>query len=294
LNEKKVILALTTLVLAAATLPAQSFSTSSNLAVYGEDTDGGSFRTAPAVQGQSATMAPFSRIAIGGGFSTLGPGIQITTNLADHFNLRATGNGFHYTTNFTTSGFNADAKLNMVSAGLAADIYPFHLGFRISPGLMVLNNNRISASSFAEGGTSFTFNDVTYYSANLNSATGATPLSAYGVLGLNSTKPAFTLAAGWGNTIPRNGGHWSFPVEAGVAFIGQPSVNVTLSGWACADQAQTECTNVQDPSNQVAQQIQTNLAAQITKWKNDLNPLKTYPIASFGVAYSFGIRAGVM
>jgi hypothetical protein len=145
----------------------------------------------------------------------------------------------------------------------------------------------------AAGGTSFTFNDVTYYSANANAATGATPLNANGTLGLNTTKPAFTLTTGWGNTIPQKGGHWSFPAEVGVAFTGAPAVNVTLSGWACQDQAQTECGNVQDTSNATAQDIQTNLAAQVAKWKNNLNPLKTYPVASFGVAYSFGFRNGV-
>lgn len=293
MKEKRVSLS-AVLLLAASSLAAQSFSTPSNLAAYDLDSEGGSFRPSPAVQNRSVATTPFSRVAIGGGFTTMGPGIQITTNLAEHFNLRASGNGFHYATNFTDSGFNANAKLNLVSAGVAVDVYPFHTGFRVSPGVLVLNNNRISANSFAAGGTSFTFNDVTYYSANVNAATGATPLNANGSLGLNSNKPAFTLTAGWGNTIPRRGGHWSFPAEAGVAFIGEPAVNVSLSGWACADEAQTECANVQDTSNSVAQDIQTNLAAQVAKWKNDLNPLKTYPIVSFGVAYSFGVRPGTM
>jgi hypothetical protein len=144
----------------------------------------------------------------------------------------------------------------------------------------------------AAGGTSFTFNDATYYSANANPATGATPLNADGFLHLNSTKPAFTITTGWGNTIPRGERHWSFPVEVGIALVGSPSINVTLSGWGCQDQAQTQCGNVQDASNSTAQQIQTSLTAQIAKWKSDLNPLETYPIVSFGVAYSFPVRGG--
>jgi len=77
-----------------------------------------------------------------------------------------------------------------------------------------------------------------------------------------------------------------------VAFVGAPSVNVTLAGWACQDEAQTQCGDVTDPTNTTAQDIQTNLAAQITKWKSDLDPLKTYPVLSFGVAYSFPLRGG--
>lgn len=277
------------LLFAASSLTAQMPNLSSSLA---DNNEGGSYRPASTVKQGSVYGGPFSRIAVGASFNTLGPGIQITTNLADHFNLRASGNAFYYSTNFNTSGFNANAKMNMASAGVAADIYPFRRGFRVSPGLLVLNNNRVNATAVAAGGTSFTFNDTTYYSATANPATGATPLNVNGSLGLNSTKPAFTLTTGWGNTIPRNGSHWSFPFEVGAAFIGTPSINVNLSGWACQDQAQTQCGDVQDTSNTTSQQIQTSLAAQITKWKSDLNPLKTYPILSFGVAYSFDLWGG--
>jgi hexokinase len=65
-----------------------------------------------------------------------------------------------------------------------------------------------------------------------------------------------------------------------------------LTGWACQDQAQTQCGNVQDTSNSTAQEVQSSLATQIAKWKSDLNPLETYPIVSFGVAYSFPVRGG--
>lgn len=278
------------LLLAASSLAAQVPNISTRLAA--NNTDGGSYRPATTVQHGSVYGGPFSHFAIGGSFNTLGPGIQITTNLADHFNLRATGNTFRYSTTFNTNGFDANAKLSMTNASLAADIYPFHKGFRVSPGLMLLNNNRIAANAVAAGGTSFTFNNTTYYSATANAATGATPLTVSGGLGLNTTKPAFTLTTGWGNTIPRNGNHWSFPFEVGAAFVGAPSVNVTLAGWACQDQAQTQCGDVTDTTNTTSQDIQTSLAAQITKWKSDLDPLKTYPILSFGVAYSFPVRGG--
>jgi hypothetical protein len=279
--------------LAASSLAAQSPNVSSSLlAEDANNTDGGGYRPAATVQNASVGWAPFSRIAIGASFVTLGPGVQVTTNVNRHLNLRATGNAFYYSTNFTTSGFNANAKLNMVSAGVSADIYPFHSGFRVSPGLLAVNNNKVTGNSLVAAGTSFTLNGDTYYSANVNAATGATPLTANGLLGLNTTKPAFTVTGGWGNTIPRNGGHWSFPAEVGVALTGAPSVNATLTGWACADQAQTECTNVASTTDPNALQIQSDLAAQIAKWKHDLNPLETYPIVSFGVAYSFPVRGG--
>ena len=67
-------------------------------------------------------------------------------------------------------------------------------------------------------------------------------------------------------------------------------MKVNLSGWACADQAQTECSNLADSTDPNSVAVQSNLTAQVAKWTSDLNPLKTYPILSAGVAYSFRIR----
>ena len=220
---------------------------------------------------------------------SLGIQLQAATNLGSHFNLRGSGNFFNYSDNFTTNGISASAKLNLASAGAAVDIYPFRAGFRISPGLLFYNQNQVTASTSVPAGSSFTLNGTTYYSANTNAATGATPVTGTGTLGLNTSKPAFTITTGWGNMLPRNG-HFSVPFEVGVAFIGAPSVNVNLGGWACYDQAQTECTNIASTTNPIAIAIQSNLAAQEAKWTSDLNPLKTYPILSVGLAYSFNIH----
>jgi hypothetical protein len=229
---------------------------------------------------------PLSRLAFGGGISPLGIQLQTAANLTGHLGLRATGNFFNYSTNFTSNGINATAKLNLQSVGASVDVYPFHSGFRLSPGVLFNNQNQLTAVTNVPAGTSFTLNGATYYSANANAVTGATPVAGNGVLSLNTTKPAFTITAGWGN-IARGRGHWSFPTDVGVAFIGAPSVNVSLTGWACQDQAQTMCTDIADPANPIAQAVQSNLNAQVSKWTSDLNPLKTYPILSTGVAYSF-------
>lgn len=270
-------------------LVAQSYSSSQDFT----DANGGSggSRTAiappPAVSASSAR--PFSRVAFGGGVSPLGIQLSMTTNLSQHFNLRSTGNVFGYSTNFTASGIGADAKMEMRSAGGSLDIYPFHKGFRISPGLLFYNGNRITANASVAGGTSFTLNGQTYYSANANPATGATPVNGNALLSLHTTNPAFTITTGWGNTVPRKG-HWSFPFELGVAMTGAPSLKVNLGGWACYDEAQTLCTDISSKTDPIAIEIQNNLSAQVAKWTRDIEPLKTYPIASFGVAYSFGLR----
>jgi hypothetical protein len=282
--------ALTAVLLTAPTaLIAQSYSSSAPLVAMEGSPNGGGGHTASNTEGSNVSNGPLSHLAFGGGISPLGIQLQATTNLASHLNLRASGNFFNYSTNFTSNGINATAKLNLASAGASVDAYPFRWGFRISPGVLFYNQNQLTAATNVPAGTSFTLNDTTYYSANTNSATGATPIVGNGALGLNATKPAFTATVGFGNTA-RGNRHWSFPVDLGVAFIGAPTVKVSLSGWACADQAQTECSNLADPTNPISVAVQSNLTAQVAKWTSDLNPLKTYPILSAGVAYSFRIR----
>lgn len=281
--EYRKLFAAALLAVSSSLLVGQSFSSSQDFT--DTNTTGGNTgaATAPAPAVSSPSAGPFSKVALGAGFSPLGIQLSMTTNLNPHLNIRTTGNLFNYSTDFTTSGIAANAKLDLKSAGTALDIYPFHKGFRISPGLLFYNTNQLTANGTVAAGQSFTLNDQTYYSSN------AHPVTGNALLSLHPTNPAFTITAGWGNTIPRKG-HWSFPFEVGVALSGAPSLNVNLGGTACYDQAQTLCTDITSKTDPIALQIQGNLAAQVAKWTHDMEPLKTYPIASFGVAYSFGLR----
>lgn len=261
----------------------QTYSSSSSLVAADASPDGGDGKTFSPTPVASAHAAPFSRLAFGAGISPLGIGLQVATNINEHFNIRGTGNVFKYSTNFTTNGFVSTAALNLASAGVALDVYPFHAGFRLSPGLLLYNGNQLTAASTVAGGTSFTLNHDTYYSSNTD------PVTAGGVLGLNANKQAFTMTTGWGNMIPRKNGHLSVPFEIGVAVTGAPALTVNLAGSACLDQAQTQCSPISGNGG-IATQIQSSLTAQVAQWNSDLNPLKVYPIFSLGVAYSFHIR----
>ena len=186
-----------------------------------------------------------SHVGFGAGISPLGIQLQAATSIMAHLNVRATGNFFNYNTNFTSNGISATGKLNLASAGVSADFYPFHSGFRLSPGVLLYNQNEVTANANVPAGSSFTLNGQTYYSANTNAVTGATPITGS---------------------------------------------KVNLAGWACYDAAQTDCANIADPTNPIGQSVQSNLTTQEAKWTNDLNPLKTYPILSAGVTYSFHLR----
>jgi hypothetical protein len=230
-----------------------------------------------------AVPAPFSRVALGGGISAMGVHMEIATNANRYMNLRVVGNLFSYNmNNLSTNGFLVNGKLNLATAGASVDFYPFPMhGFRVSPGLLFLNNNGANANMIAQGATSFTLDDATYYSSVSD------PVKGYGNVTLNNQNPAFTITTGWGNTISRRGGHWSLPVEIGVALISDPVVNIVLNGGqVCSNPEGTEnCEDVVGNSS-----VDSNLKAQIVKYNNDLQPLRFYPILSFGVAYNFRIR----
>lgn len=277
----KSLASLCVLLISAASLAAQS--SSSLTLIDSNESDGAgvhsmrSWHPAPSVNNR-----PFSHIAFGGGISPLGVNMAMATNLNRYMNLRGTGNIFNYTVNnFTTNGFTANGKLNLASAGASLDFYPFPShGLRLTPGVLFYNQNGLAANATVAAGQSFTLNGTTYYSSVSN------PVTATASLGLSTRKQAFTATTGWGNMIPRRGGHWSFPVEIGAAFTGSPTLNMSIAGTAC-DQTGVYCVDVAQN-----QQIQANLQAQVAKYRNDLDPLKVYPIASFGVAYSFSTRSG--
>lgn len=237
----------------------------------------------PVAQSASYGLPAFSRASFGVGISPLGVGMQVSTNLNAHMNVRAIGNVFQYSTSFTASSIPVTADLNLASAGGMLDYYPFHKGFRLSGGVLTMNQNGLKATSFIPGGNSITLNGQDYYSSN------ADPLHGSGNLTLNRTKPAAVFTTGWGNHV-KHSGHLSFPVEVGAAFVGTPQLTMNMSGSACADSAQLYCTNIADPNDPIAQQFQADKQSQINKWNKDLSAVSVYPVMSFGVAYSFQTR----
>ena len=278
---------------------AQSFASSSAMPILAVDYPASSEPLSFGGGGAGLTVAspvnyggyrPLSRLAFGTEISSLGFGLTTAVNVTRHVDVRATGNFFNYSTTFNSNGFNADAKLSLASARASVDYYPFHWGLRLSPGILFYNQNGATASAPVTPGSSFTLNDQTFYAATPNAALGRTALSGTGSVGLNATKPAFTMTTGIGNLMPRSGRHWSIPFEIGAAFTGSPTANMSLTGWACYDQAQTMCTNVADPTNPIAVLIQSDLQSQLVKWRNDLDELKVYPIVSTGVVFNFNIH----
>ena len=228
---------------------------------------------------------PFSRIGIGADVSPLGIGIKGAVLLDEYFDARVDMDFFSYTSSpIEVDGIRVVGNLHFASAGAKLDLYPKNSIWRLTAGLMLFDGNRATAALKVVPGTSFTLNNATYYSST------ADPMTGNGRLQRNTVKPAPLASFGFGRFIPRSNRHWSFPTEFGVIYEGAPSLTVNTAGAVCTDKEQSMCSNIGDTSTPVGQAFNTNLQAQLNKWRTDFDKVKLYPIFAYSVVYSFNIR----
>jgi len=223
-------------------------------------------------------VTPFSAVAVQIKVGVAGPGLDVAVPLAGRMNLRAGGSFFSYNPNLVEDGINVIGNIQLRSASASVDIFPFGNAFRISPGAVFYNGNQISAVASVPGGQTFTLNDVTYYSSATNPVNGTFGLSF-------GKKVAPSLTMGFGNMIPRKGGHWSVPFEIGAEYIGTaPQISLALAGTACQGSATTNCAPIaSDPTTQ------QNVAAEQASLNSNIpSQLRFYPIVSIGLSYKFG------
>jgi hypothetical protein len=209
---------------------------------------------------------PLPRLGIGVKVGTLGIGFQVGTSLTDRINIRGGANFFNFNDSITEHGvlYNGTLKLRSVEAKLDLMVIG---GFRVTPGLLLYNNNGFTATATATGQSGFTLGGVTYNNFSPD------PLNGGASLTLNKFSP--TLGIGFGNLLPRSFRHWSLSTDLGVVFQGSPQFGLALSGSACVN------------GSAVCQPIMTlpgasqNIESERLKIQNDLKPFKYYPEVSF-------------
>ncbi len=225
-------------------------------------------------------VEPFSAIAIQIKVGLGGFGIDIATPVASRLNLRGGATFLSYNPNLTIDGETINGAIKLQSVSENFDFFPFGNRFRISPGVVFYNGNHISATTSVPGGQTFTLNDVAYISSPSDPIRGTFGLS-FG----NQLAPSLTM--GFGNMIPRNGGHWSIPFEIGAEYIGKkPVIALSLAGTACQmSTAPANCSSVaSDPTTQ------QNVVAEQSDLNGDIPAaLRFFPIVSIGVSYRFNL-----
>jgi hypothetical protein len=216
-----------------------------------------------------------TRASIGGSVSTIGTGGEVATNLPDHIDVRFFGNFTDIDWKETDSGFYVVVNIGMANTGVFGDFYPWK-SLRISPGFLYYNTDRLRGDVQAESGATFTINNVNYSSQDSN------PVHGIGRLRLGGR--GFMATAGWGHYVSRNEKHWTFPFEAGVAFIDTPTATFNLEGNVC------NATGHDCQPAATFPGFESNLQQQLATWNSDVKPFHIYPIAEGGVAYTFNYR----
>jgi hypothetical protein len=156
-----------------------------------------------------------------------------------------------------------DAKLDLFLLG----------GFRVTPGVLLYDDNNLTATAAVAGSRSFTLGGVTYYSDPRSPVTGTAALT------LNKVAP--TLGIGFGNLVPTGNRHFNVTFDLGVVFQGSPQFALGLAGNACFP-TPSLCA----PVNLVPG-LQQNVISEQNKVANDLKPFKYYPEMTFGIGWKF-------
>lgn len=203
---------------------------------------------------------------------TLGIGFEGAVGVTEKSNVRVGVNFFNFNHDFETDGITLAAQLKLRSIMAQFDWFPAGGGFRVSPGLMIYNGNRVEANAFVPAGNQFTLGNDRLMSSPSNPVNGDAKVS------FEKVAPALTI--GWGN-IARGERRWTIPVELGVVFSRAPVATLNLGGSACLPNG-TICRNVATEPL-----LQADLRQQEAKVNADLDVLKIIPVLSFGFGYRF-------
>lgn len=219
----------------------------------------------------SREIGPFSSWRADVMISTLGAGVDVSTTLLPHFDLRGGGNFLTFGQGFDVDGLHYDAQLQLGSGNLRLDWFPRRRNFHISPGILYFNNY-VTAPSHVPAGATFDLGDETFINSVNDPVHGDARLQY-------SRRVAPMLTFGFSNVLPGRHQHISVPIEFGAAFTGAPKMNVTLTGTACQ---QDGCFRFAE--NEEAQQ---SLRDEIRDLNDTLSNIPVYPVLSIGFGYRF-------
>jgi hypothetical protein len=226
--------------------------------------------------GANRSYRPFSSLGMATRVGFAGTGFDLATPMARKFNLRAGTDFFSYDTSFQEQGANVGIDLHLRSSHGALDWFPFGGHFRLSPQVVFGNNNRILATAVIPSGSTITLNGQNYISSYTD------PLHGSGRVDFRKVSPGMSF--GFGNLIPRDRSHFSIPVEMGVYYAGQPSLQVAFTGSACDPNypPSVGCQSVTQDTG-----FQQNLAAFKVRNDHNLSYASFFPIFSVGFGYRF-------
>ena len=212
------------------------------------------------------------RFGLAVSIGSLGAGIQAATAVSQSSNVRFGFNYFKYSHGFDKDGISYNGTLKLQSAEILYDQY-IGGGFHISPGFMIYDGNKGTATASVPGGQAFTLGGTQYYSD------AAAPVGGTGHI--QAKKAAPELLIGFGNLLPRSSRHFTANFEFGMVYQGSPNATLALTGNTCASPGKT-CGAIS--GNSV---VQASVQSEQNKINSDLSIYKYYPVVRLSFGYKF-------
>lgn len=207
-----------------------------------------------------------------------GIGLEIAEPITQHFNIRGGGGYFRFDESFTSDGAQVEAGMKLGGGHVSLDYFPWSThGFHISPQMYFGVQTSADVTVVVPPGQTISLSGGDYTSS------AADPLHGSATVRVRNVAPGFTI--GYGNLAPRRiSSHWSFPVELGFYYIGQPDLVINFSGTAC-DQSQPPAIGCQKVDKDV--DFQKDLTRFTARQNHNLSYASFFPVLSFGVGYRF-------
>lgn len=203
----------------------------------------------------TAATVPQDTWSIGVTGGTLGAGPEVAYRYGQYIGVRASAGFLSYNHDETVSQIAYNGRLKLNSYGLAADVFPFGGGFRISAGARK-NDNKIDLIGTPL--TPVTIGNNVYSPAQVGTLSGT-------VEG-NSFAPTFSL--GYGGALAKG---FTLGAEIGVMFQGTPKVdNYRATGLLASTPA-----------------FQADLADERQKVDDKVHNFQYWPIAQILLLYRF-------
>lgn len=196
-----------------------------------------------------ARPASAQDIALTARAGTLGPGVEVTTSLDSHFNVRLGLNHLNYTRDDHIAdlevGIDVASDVRFTSFALVADVLPFEKYFRMSLGL-VYNHNEVSAlavpsESYSIEGKTFEPDRIGTIEATLDHRRAIQPY----------------MGIGFGNPLR---GRVSFLLDLGMLYTDSPRLQMQGTGMIAPT------------------------AGQASQLEESLYSFRWYPVAAVGLA----------
>jgi hypothetical protein len=202
-------------------------------------------------------------VALGVRGGSLGIGPELTFGLGERVHLRVAATALDHGDEYTETGIDYDADLELRNGSVLLDWYPGAGSFRLSAGA-VWNDTELIATAPLEELLRREIPTLPPLDFDLGTLRGTADIDPVGPY----------LGIGWGH--PFAGGRWGFTFDLGAAYHGEPEVTLV---------ADTSIPIGLIPGGQA--RLDQELAEEEQSLQEEVDGHRYLPVVSIGFTYSF-------